>query len=114
MYNIPTPDFTNQGATVTPANHVAFNMGTLSSVFSSVFQTLAYVDAAGKYNNIAAAQATSAFSSALTSVGLNASSTLDLGNASDRARIFNVLEVAIDNLEKNLNTSFSEVTMKQL
>jgi hypothetical protein len=50
----------------------------------------------------------------LASTGLSASSTLDLSKASDRAVIFNVLEAAIGNLEKNLNFSFSEVTMTQL
>jgi len=114
LYDIHTPDSNNQSATATPANHVAFNMGVLSSVFGNVFQTLAYVDGTGKYSYISAAQAASAFNAALASSGLNASNTLDLSNASDRARIFGVIEAAISNLEKNLNTSFSEVTMTQL
>ena len=114
LYNIPTADSTNQAATVTSANHVAFNMGTLASVFGNVFQTLACVDGTGKYNFISTAQAATAFNAALSSAGLNASSTLDLGNSADRARIFSVIDTAIGNLEKNLNISFSEVTMTQL
>lgn len=114
LYDIPTPDSANLNTTVTPANHVAFNMGTLSSVFSNVFQMLAYVDGTGKYVSISDAQATTAFGAALASAGLNASSTLDLSNAPDRAKIFSVIETAISNLEKNLNFSFSEVTMSQL
>ena len=114
LYNIPTADSTSPNTIVTPANHVAFNLGTLSTVFSNVFQTLAYVDSTGKYNYISAAQAASAFSTALMTAGLNDSNTLDLSNATDRAKIFGVIEAAIGNLEKNLNTSFSEVTMTQL
>lgn len=114
LYNIPTPDSTDLSKIVTPANHVAFNMGTLSGVFSNVFQALAYVDGTGKSRFISAAQATAAFNAAMASAGFGASSTLDLGNASDRAVIFSVLEAAIGNLEKNLSFSFSEVTMNQL
>ena len=114
LYNIPTPDSTDLNKIVTPANHVAFNMGILSGVFNNVFQTLAYVDATGKYSYISAAQATGAFNAALTSAGLTASSTLDLSNAANRAVIFSVIEKAIGNLENDLNFSFSEVTMTQL
>lgn len=114
LYNIPTPDPSNLSTTVTTANHVAFNMGALSSVFVNVFQTLAYVDASGKYTSISAAQAAAAFASSAAAAGLNTSSTLDLSNASDRAKIFTVIETAIGNLEKTLNISFSEVATTQL
>jgi hypothetical protein len=39
---------------------------------------------------------------------------LDLSNASQRAAIFSVLNAAIGNLEKNLNTTFIDRTLKQL
>ena len=114
LYDIPTPDSNSLATPVTPGNHVAFNMGALASVFSNVFQTLAYVDAAGKSNFITDAQAAAAFNASMTTAGVNASSTLDLSNSADRAKIFAVIESAIFNLEKNLKFSFSEVTMTQL
>ena len=89
-------------------------MSTLGTVFNNVFQTLAYVDASGNYNYISAGQATTAFSAALASNGLNSSVTLDLSNASQRAAIFSVLNAAIGNLEKNLNTLFIDRTLNQL
>jgi hypothetical protein len=101
-------------ASVTYSNHVAFNMGTLSGVFSNVFQTLAYVDASGNYNFITAAQATTAFDAAVSAAGLSASDTLDLSDASDRSLIFSIINAAITNLETNLNTSFSATTLNQL
>jgi hypothetical protein len=114
LYNIPTPDSTDLNKLVTTANHVAFNMEILSGVFRNVFQTLAYVDGAEQSRFLSAEQATSAFEAALASARLNASHTLDLGNASERAIIFRVIEMAIDNLEKDLHFSFSEVTTTQL
>jgi hypothetical protein len=114
LYDNPTPNSTDLSTLVTPNNHVAFNMGTLSGVFSNVFQTLAYVNSSGSYNSISAAQATTAFAAALSSAGLTTSSTLDLSNAANRAVIFSVINAAIANLEKNLNTSFSDTTLNQL
>jgi hypothetical protein len=99
---------------VTFTNHVAINMTTLEGIFSNVFQTLAYVDASGNYNFISQAQAQTAFQTAMSSVGVLSSQTLDLSNASQRADIFNVINEAIGNLESTLNTSFSATTAKQL
>jgi hypothetical protein len=114
LYDNPTPDSNDLNTIVTPNNHVAFNMATLEGVFSNVFQTLSYVDASGNYDSITATQATTAFASALSSAGLTTSSTLDLSNAANRAAIFSVINAAITNLEKNLNTSFSATTLNQL
>ena len=114
LYDIPTPDSKSLNTTITPNNHVAFNMGTLSVVFSNVFQTLAYVDSTGKYNFFTDAQATTAFNASLATAGLNTSNTLDLSIASDRATIFGIIETAIGHIEKTLNFSFSEVTATQL
>jgi hypothetical protein len=114
LYDNSTPSSTDLGTTVTPINHVAVNMATLEGVFSNVFQTLAYVNASRNYNNISAAQATTAFAAALTSAGLTTSTTLDLGNSANRAVIFSVIDAAITNLETNLNTSFSATTLNQL
>jgi hypothetical protein len=114
LYDIPTPNSNNLNTVVTPNNQVAFNLGTLSGVFSQVFQTLAYVDSSGNYNYISDAQATAAFTAAMNSAGLSSANTLNLSTASDRATIFAILETAICNLEKNLNTSFSATTLNQL
>jgi hypothetical protein len=114
LYNIPSPSPTNLGTIVTTSNHVAFNMGALRGVFANVCQTLAHVDSAGKYDFLTAAQANTAFDAALASAGLTTANTLDLGNATDRAVIFTVIDTALGNLEKTLGFSFSEVTTQQL
>jgi hypothetical protein len=114
IYDIATPNSNDLRTTVTPNNHVAFNLGILSGVFSKVFQTLAYVDGTGKYAFISDAQATAAFGSALGAAGYSTTTTLDLGNAAQRAVIFGIINQAIGNLEKNLNTSFSATTLQQL
>jgi hypothetical protein len=89
-------------------------MGALRGVFANVCQTLAHVDAAGKYGFLTAAQANTAFDASLASSGLTTTSTLDLGTAADRAVIFTVIDSALGNLEKTLGFSFSEVTTQQL
>jgi len=114
LYDIPTPNSNDLNTIVTPNNHVAFNMSTLENIFGNVFQTLAYVDASGNYNSITSTQANTAFNSALTSAGITGATTLDLSNSTDRAVIFTVINNAISNLESNLNTSFSDVTLDQL
>jgi outer membrane biosynthesis protein TonB len=114
LYDIPSQDPANQGNTITASNHVAFNMGALSTVFGNVCHTLAYVNGSGVYDFISTDQANTAFNSALAASGLTLANTLDLSKASDRAIIFTVIDAAIGNLEKNLNFSFTEVTTGQL
>ena len=114
LYNNPTPQFNNLSSITTSSNHVAINISNLEQVFSNVFQTLAYPDAGGNYNFITAAQAQAAFQTAMSSIGLISTQTLDLSDASQRAEIFSLLEQAIDNLESSLNTNFSATTQVQL
>jgi hypothetical protein len=114
LYDTASPSSTNLSTMVTTTNHVGFNLASLSIVFSNVFQTLAYVNGANTYGTITDAQATLAFNQALESQSLTASTTLDLSNATQRAQVFTVLETAIGDLEKNLNTSFSATTLNQL
>ena len=114
IYNNPTPQFNNLNIIKTSSNHVAFPLSTLEQVFSNCFQTLAYVDAGGNYNYISASQAQNAFRTAMSSIGLISTQTLDLSDASQRAEIFSLLEQAIDNLESSLNTDFSATTQAQL
>ncbi|AMP15340.1 chitin-binding protein [Collimonas pratensis] len=113
LYGNPIPT-TSATTFTTPANHVAFNIPALGTVFSNVFQTLAYVNGSGSSAYISAAQAQTAFNSALASTGVSATATLDLSNAANRAQIFSILESAIGNLESNLNTKFSATTNSQL
>jgi hypothetical protein len=114
LYDIPTPNSNDLNTVVTPNNHVVFTLGTLSGVFSKVFQTLAALDGSGNYTFISDAQATAAFGTAVTALGLNTGATFDLSNATDRATIFRIIEVSISTLETNLNTSFSATTLNQL
>ncbi len=114
LYDIASPTSTNLNTLVTTANHVPFTMSALSSVFSNVFQTLAYVNSSKQYVYITNAQAVTAFNSALASNSLTSNSTLDLSKATDRAVIFTVIDNSITNLEKNLNTSFSATSLTQL
>ena len=95
-------------------NHVAFNLTQLGNVFSSVFQTLAYVNSSGQYVYISASQANSAFSAALTKAQVKNTSILDLSDATQRATLFMILETAITNLESSLNTNFSQTTTTDL
>lgn len=113
LYDNPIPT-TSATAFTTPANHVIFNMTSLSGVFSNVFQTLAYQNSASTSSYFTAAQATTAFNAALQSAGVSGTANLDLSKASDRAQIFNVLEKAIANLETNQNTRFNATTLTQL
>ena len=103
-------------STLVPAtnNHVAFDMTILGNVFSSVFQTLAYVNASGQYVYISATQAKTAFSAALTKAGVASFAVLDLSDATQRATIYLILETAITNLESALNTNFSLTTTTDL
>jgi hypothetical protein len=113
IYDNPIPT-TSATSLVTPANHVAFSMTTLANVFSSVYQTLAYVNGSGQYVFISGAQAQAAFSSALTQTGVAPGAILDLSNASGRGQIFSVLERATANLETNLNMKLGATTTSQL
>ena len=94
--------------------HVAFNMTQLASVFSNVFQTLAYTNAAGSYNYISATQANTAFNAALATANVSSAATLDLSVATQRKTIYTILETAINNLEANLNTNFAAISLTQI
>jgi len=114
LYDKPIPT-TSATTLVTPANHVYVSASTLGSVFSSVFQTLAYANQAGTSSSyISAAQAQAAFNTALGQAGVTGTATLDISNAADRARLFSVLEFAIGNLESNLGVKFNATTLTQL
>ncbi len=113
FYDNPIPT-TGLTTLVTPTNHIAFNMTPLGTVFCDVMETLAYVNSAGQYTYITAAQAQTAFNTAMATAGVGSNTTLDLSTASDRAKIFSVLENAIGNLETNLKMKFDTTTTNQL
>jgi hypothetical protein len=113
LYDNPIPT-TSPTATTTPSNHARFGMSQLESVFASVFTKLAYVDSKSGYTEIPQAAATGAFEAALSQAGLTAGDALDLSQATDRARIFTVLDTAIAGLETSLGTSFVSRTTTAL
>lgn len=113
LYDNPIPT-TSATTLITPSNHIAFKMTSLASVFSNVYQTLAYVNSSGQYIYISAAGANAAFSAALSQAGLSSTAVLDLSNTSDRAKIFSVLENATNNLETSLGVKFNATTTSQL
>jgi hypothetical protein len=113
LYDNPVPT-TSATALVTPTNHVAFNVGTLGNVFSHVIQTLAYSNGTNAAQFFTAGQAQTALSSALAQQGVSATATLDLSNASDRAKIFAVIDHALGNLESAVGMKFNLTTNSQL
>ena len=113
LYDNPIPT-TSATTFTTPTNHVAFNMTTLEGVFTNVFETLDYSNGTAAAQYFTAAQAQAAYTSALSTNGVSASSTLDLSNASQRAQIFAVLNSAIGNLETTSGMKFNATTLNQL
>ena len=113
LYDLPVPS-TSATTLVTPANHVAFPMATLETVFSDTMQKMAYASSATGYKLFTAAQAQAAFGAALTANGVAATATLDLSNATQRAQIFAVLESAIGQLETATSSRFDATTLTQL
>jgi hypothetical protein len=113
FYDLPVPS-TSATTLVTPANHVAFTMATLKTVFTNTMQKMAYAPSATTYRLFTAAQAQSAFSAALATNGVAPTATLDLGNAAERALIFAVLESAIGQIESITGSRFDATTLSQL
>ena len=113
FYGLPIPT-TSATTLVTPANHVAFPMATLKTVFTSTMQKMAYAPSATTYRLFTAAQAQSAFSAALAANGVAPTATLDLGDAAQRALIFAVLESAIGQIESITGSHFDATTLSQL
>jgi chitodextrinase len=113
FYDNPIPT-TSPSNTITPTNHVIFNMTALALVFSNVAQTLDYVGAGGAAQYFTAAQANTAFSAALTQAGVAVNASLDLSAVADRASIFAVIDAALGNLEIVSGGNFNATTLSQL
>lgn len=71
---------------------MVFTTDTLGAVFDSALGSLRYADSAGHLASIPAASAQTAFSLALQQLNVPAHSTLDIGVATSRAKLFSVLE----------------------
>lgn len=113
LYGNPIPT-TSPTTLVVKDVELAFTMTELKFVFSKVFQSLGYVNSAGQYVLIPAADADSAFDAALAGNSVAITAALNLSNAPERAQIFSILEDAVSGLESALGTSFIESTMEQL
>jgi hypothetical protein len=113
MYDNPIPT-TGPTTLVTPANHIIFNVTALENVFSNVFQTLSHSDGTSPAQFFTAAQAQTAFNSALSQHGVATTANLDLSNAGDRATIFAVIDSALSNLESAVGMKFNATTNSQL
>jgi len=113
MYDNPIPT-TSATTTITPANHIAFSMSELETVFTNVFELMDYSNGTAAAQYFTAAQAQSAFNSALSSNGVSSSATLDLSTASQRAQIYAVINSAITNLESVSGMKFNATTTSEL
>ena len=113
LYDNPIPT-TSPTTVVTPGNHVIFEMTALAGVFSNVFQKLAFSNGTNPAQFFSAAQAQTAFDSALAQHGASSTAALDLSNTTDRATIFAVIDSAIGNLESAVGMKFNATTNSQL
>jgi hypothetical protein len=113
LYDNPIPT-TSLTTIVTPTNHLAFNMTTFGSVFSNVVQTMDYSNGTNAAQYFTAAQAQTALNAALAQQGVSGSATLDFSNASDRAKIYAVIDGALSSLESTSGMKFNSTTNSQL
>lgn len=83
----------------------------VETVFVNQLQTLSYLTSDGSYNNISAAQAANAISTAIASLNTSGQSLFRLNNSNDRKLLFDILDSALNNLESSLsNTNFKDFT----
>jgi hypothetical protein len=113
LYDNPIPT-TSATTFVTPTNHLAFNMTTFGNVFSNVIQTMDYSNGTNAAQYFTAAQAQTALNAALAQQGVSGSATLDFSNASDRAKIYAVIDGALSSLESTSGMKFNSTTNSQL
>lgn len=102
-----------------PDNHLIFAMDALRDVFATVFSNenvdfgsnapapLGHSLNGSTWQAITAVQAGAAFDQALTETGSAESSMYDIGKATDRSKVFDVLDAAIVNLQTSLGANFS-------
>jgi hypothetical protein len=113
LYDNPIPT-TSLTTIVTPTNHVAFNMTTFGNVFSNVIQTMDYSNGTNAAQYFTAGQAQAALNAALAQQGVSGSATLDFSNATDRAKIYAVIDSALSSLESTSGMKFNSTTNSQL
>jgi hypothetical protein len=113
IYDNPLPT-TSATTFITPTNHIAINISHFGSVFSSVLQTLAYSNGTNAAQFFTAGQAQTAFNAALTQQGVASTATLDLSKATDRSKIYAVIDSAFSSLESAVGMKFNSTTNSQL
>jgi hypothetical protein len=113
LYDNPIPT-TSATTFVTPTNHIAFNLTTFGNVFSNVIQTMDYSNGTNAAQYFTAAQAQAALNAALAQQGVSGSATLDFSNATDRAKIYAVIDSALGSLESTSGMKFNSTTNSQL
>lgn len=113
LYDNPIPAGSLTTLT-TPKNAVYFPMEMLGTVFANVAHTLSYSNGTAPAQFFTIAQANTAFAAALTQNNVAATATLNLSLASDRTRIFAVIDGALTNLEIATGFKFIATTLNQL
>ncbi|MGD0939621.1 MAG: fibronectin type III domain-containing protein [Terracidiphilus sp.] len=113
MYDNPIPT-TSPTTTTKPANHIAFSMSALETVFTNVAESLSYSNGTAAAQFFTAAQAQSAFNAALAANKVASTASLDLSTANDRAQIFAIIDAALTNLESTSGMKFTATTTSQL
>ena len=99
----------NSGA-ILATNSVQLHAQDISTIFTNVFGTMAYLNSTNQYGYIAPADSNKAFATALSTTGLSLTTVLNISTPAGRTQFFNLLDAAINNLATNLNISFSAVT----
>ena len=82
--------------------------------FENVMVTLSYSNGTNAAQFFTVTQATNAFNTALGSVNVSSTASLDLSSAGDRAKIFAVIDSALSNMESAVGMKFNATTLNQL
>ena len=80
------------------SNSLYFDLDVLKDIFAKGMGTLAYIDENSNYSFIPYNSGVDAYNSSRTSLGLDSTSVLNLSNITDRNKIFDLLDLAVDNL----------------
>jgi len=104
----------NASPVMTTDNSMLFPMSQLKEVFAKTIGTLGYVNASGEYVYIPQSVCDTAFDQALSLNGVTLTQTLSISNGANRAKIFAVLESALNNVSTTLNIKFNQTTEKTL
>lgn len=98
------------GSGLSVNNAISFTMAQLENVFEQSMQTLAYVNGNTIYQYINKDQAQAAFTAAMTSNHVNATTVINFNNSPNRHTTYNVINSALSNLENTLHFAFNQTT----